>query len=1315
MNRISNWQRWLRATLAAGITAGLVACGGSDDPAVLPAPPAPTIGSATLDAAGGVVDGPDGVQLVVPSGALAAPTTFRISRDASGAPALEGINALSPVYAATPHGQTFSATALLSIPLSAAQIPAGATPVLLKAEPGGKWRVMPNGSTDPARMAADVGDLSFFVIGACTDGSASAGWVIGAVNCPSNHELRMTMLDGQNQPVQVLRGPNGVQLPLWYATDTVQTRTFTVSWTRPAGTTRTDTVDILGFPTGFTLSPRPPQSQDASNNFSTTFTVTIDPSRVSGASLPNGVLVRPRAAASYSTTAFRVGVGNVRTGFVFEVDIPILVRFTGTQPVITQQPTPANVSVVENNAFTLAAAATGPNLSYEWRYYQNINDTAVRVAEGTSNLATYTSPPAPLGYNGRLYYVHVCSNRGVAGQERCVATQSAQLTVTQFVQAMAITTQPVNRDIIEGESVNFSATVTGTPTPTLQWHYGVTCRNLPLTGRSCSGTPFSNGAGVGGLTGASIGGAAALTLDLTAVPLTANGTTIALAVTQQGFANVLWSDVATLAVRTRSVAPAITTPLTPQTTSAGGSATFTVGVSGTEPINMTWSIGGVGLAAPGDFAANAGSCRGAVAFFDNNRRIVLSGLTEGCSGLTVLVEARNIAGGPASSSATLTVNAVPTAPTITQQPAVSTINEDTRATLSVGYTGTGPVTLTLQRFTGGVWADVSNTTSSACASPCAILTPVLPLAENGAMFRVRLSNALGSVESTAVTITVNITRAPLLTTQPAAATVDANLTTAAGTATFQFAISDEIDTLVWQWLVNGQPLVDGSGVAGNGVLQQATVSGATGTLTISTPGALTVSNVPLAANGAQLSVRVTRTGGGQSRASTSAAATLTVNTGIPANALTATQVVAGQEWSLVLRPDRTVWAWGNRYSSNGYFESGTGNLTTTWGGGVPPGTDATRPVRIYPSALTDVRAISGWSDGFWAIKGEPGTSGSRVLHWGWARSGADGRGTDGNGNAAGSVPTYRYNNQTPVEVLTGPGQPVDRVCAIAGGADRLLMIRAIDDANLTTDCASGSAKTVWMVGSITSIPGQSTGVAQKLAGLPQSGTGGYSPPAVVFQQLGNSSPDMAAIALEDGRAFGLGNNVYNGYGLSPPSFGRLGPAAAVLLPNTWGTVRSFGTAFYYSLLAIRDDGSVVVSGYDGFGELGLGTAGLGQINGPLPVRAETCASLPCADALIGVSAIASTNSTTTLALKNGQILGWGSRIWGLLGSNQAGNQLFPRAVTSAVSGFTALSASDKHALVIGPGNVVYAWGSNLRFALGDTQDRTAPTLVTVGP
>lgn len=352
--------RLSRLFAACLVAALLGACGGDDTPA----PPPPSEGSATLDVTGGTVDGPDGVQLVVSADALDGPVTFRIARDASGAPPLEGINALSPVYAATPHGQGFGGSALLSIPLSAARVPAGATPVLLKAEPGGKWRVMPNGSADPARLAVDVGDLSFFVVGACTDTSGGPGWVIGAVGCPSNHELRMTMLDGQNQPVQILRGPNGVQLPLWTVVDTVQTRTFTVSWTRPSGTTRTDTIGITGLPTEATVNPRPPNVQDTSTNFSTTFTMTIDPSRVAGASSPNGRLFRPRATAEYTTTAFLVGRGNVPTGFVFEVDMPILVRFSGTQPVITQQPTPLTVSVVENNSFALTTAADGTNLSY---------------------------------------------------------------------------------------------------------------------------------------------------------------------------------------------------------------------------------------------------------------------------------------------------------------------------------------------------------------------------------------------------------------------------------------------------------------------------------------------------------------------------------------------------------------------------------------------------------------------------------------------------------------------------------------------------------------------------------------------------------------------------------------------------------------------------------------------------------------------------------------------------------------------------------------------------------------------------------------
>ncbi len=53
-----------------------------------------------------------------------------------------------------------------------------------------------------------------------------------------------------------------------------------------------------------------------------------------------------------------------------------------------------------------------------------------------------------------------------------------------------------------------------------------------------------------------------------------------------------------------------------------------------------------------------------------------------------------------------------------------------------------------------------------------------------------------------------------------------------------------------------------------------------------------------------------------------------------------------------------------------------------------------------------------------------------------------------------------------LERVNNVPQPVDRVCAIAGGGEQLAMIRAINSAGNTTNCNAGSAKTVWFVGSL---------------------------------------------------------------------------------------------------------------------------------------------------------------------------------------------------------------------------------------------------------
>jgi alpha-tubulin suppressor-like RCC1 family protein len=473
-----------------------------------------------------------------------------------------------------------------------------------------------------------------------------------------------------------------------------------------------------------------------------------------------------------------------------------------------------------------------------------------------------------------------------------------------------------------------------------------------------------------------------------------------------------------------------------------------------------------------------------------------------------------------------------------------------------------------------------------------------------------------------------------------------------------------------------------------------------------TPNVMRLGNVPLSCGGASIGVQLENIATVPGSPITIQRVTLNVTPAlplpIPANALTATQIVAGNEWSMALRPDRTVWAWGS-----GQWTTGTVAIP-----GVSGRTDASRPTRMYPGVLTDVRAISGWGNSFWALKGSPGSASSRVLHWGVVNECSDGRGSDGQ-NASGNCTPTRFNNapQEMYEDLNGILRPVDRVCAIAGGGGKLIMIRAINNTGAPTNCDAGSAKTVWYVGSLGGSPIlAATSFIQKMPGLPSN-----SPPAVIFAGQTTSGSPPLVIALEDGRIYALGDNSVNsGLGVTAASVGNSnGP---LQLPANWGSARLFGMSFYSSLFVVRADGSVVSNGIrDSAGELGNGSPD-GSLR-PWSIRGP-CSSNPC-EVLTGVTAIASTSSGVTLALENGRILGWGaSNSFGLRGPNVQFNSPLAQVVPSTVSGFTALSASHTHALVIGPGNVVYAWGSNQRGALGNgtsSGQRTTPEMVTTGP
>ena len=615
--------------LAALVCSVLVACSQGDDPE----PPPPSEGSATLNAAGGTLAGPDGVQLVVPADSLDTPVTFRVSRDATGAPALIGLNAVSPIYAVTPHGQAFGTGALFSIPMSAAQLPEGATPILLKAEPGGTWRVMRNASSDPTRMAADIDGLSFFVIGTCS-AVPTLGFTIGAIGCPSNHELRLTMFDGQNVPVQILRGPNGVRLPLWYVTDTPQTRTFRVEWVRPTSS-RVDQVSVLGSNGGFTPNPA-----SATSNFSQTFSVTIDPSQIGGANAPNGVIRRVTAVADYTTTAFQVGLGNVPTGFQFVTDIPILVRFNGALPSITQQP--SNVGVNDGQAASFTVVATGGTLTYQWSRRPNASASFADITGATA--ASYAIAAAQLADDGAQFRVQVC-----LAPTRCVTSNPATLNVTQAPVVPAFSAHPADIAVVAGQTASFSATATGMPLPQLKWQSAAPGSSTfsDVTGVAACGTTNPPGSG------------SSVTANCIVGPLTVgdSGQRYRAVAINAASAGGVTSNAATLTVAAAPVAPVITQQPAAQSTSVGGSATFSVTATGTAPLNYAWGTlnGGVLPSMTGNFTI--GSCSGQITYSNGGATLTLSNLTLFCSGFTVTVTVSNgVNPNAVSNGVTLTVN-----------------------------------------------------------------------------------------------------------------------------------------------------------------------------------------------------------------------------------------------------------------------------------------------------------------------------------------------------------------------------------------------------------------------------------------------------------------------------------------------------------------------------------------------------------------------------------------------------------------------------------------------------------------------------------
>ena len=286
-------------------------------------------------------------------------------------------------------------------------------------------------------------------------------------------------------------------------------------------------------------------------------------------------------------------------------------------------------------------------------------------------------------------------------------------------------------------------------------------------------------------------------------------------------------------------APTLTAQPAAATVTVGQSATFSVAATGSGTLTFQWQVSPDGTAWSNVSAGSGGT----TATYTTAATV----LTD--NGSQFRAQVSNAGGTTSSAAAILTVN--PAAPAIQTQPASATVTVGQSATFTVTATGSGTLSYQWQRSPdGSAWSNVSSGSGGTTAS---YTTAATVLADNGAQFRVQVSNAGGTTSSAAATLTVTSTP-PVLTLQPASLTValgqTATFTAAAtgtGTLTFAWQVAHPGGSWTTAQQDTGGPadsyVTPATTATDNGDLIRVQISSASGSVT-SAAATLTVAPAP---------------------------------------------------------------------------------------------------------------------------------------------------------------------------------------------------------------------------------------------------------------------------------------------------------------------------------------------------------------------------------------------------------------------------------------------------------------------------------------
>jgi len=582
---------------ASACTLGLLlsACGGNDS--------ASTSSNANLPV---TISGADGasVSLRALPREAASQATVRVARDGTGAPLLgESYTPLGAVYQFTPLGWIEEA---IEIRVPFAHSEAGDAPHLLIAQPGGDWTEVANARVEGHFMVARVPQLAYATVAASSTSTSTSDrvWALGAriTGTSSSGPLALgfdaeattpTLPVPDSDGIVTVVSPTSLGLKLQYA-----------------------------LPSGCKVAPVVSVEAVVWNPLTKKLKAVALGSRSVAGNTGGAAYIQPLSPSDngtwvFASLAYCKEPGRLLPRYAVLSAGPGLIVNIGTTtptplPAITSAPLDA--SVVEGTTASFSVTATGDALSYEW---QRSNDGGATYAPaGAANAPSYSLTTA-LADNNALFRVKVSNANG------STTSTSAKLTVSQKVIAPAVTSDPANQTVLEGETASFSVAGTGQPAPAIQWQQ----------------RPAANADAEAGW--ADVTGATGSTYTTAALDLSQNGAQYRALLRNAG--GVAATLPATLAVNARVVAPAIVTAPQSLSVAAGQFGLFSVTASGSTPLSYQWLKNGQAIA-----GANA------------TEVLILADPADAGGSYSISVHVSNTAGTVTSQAATLSVGTVGT-------------------------------------------------------------------------------------------------------------------------------------------------------------------------------------------------------------------------------------------------------------------------------------------------------------------------------------------------------------------------------------------------------------------------------------------------------------------------------------------------------------------------------------------------------------------------------------------------------------------------------------------------------------------------------